>query len=240
MSHASSLIPGTASAANAPAISHVFSLGQQCYSASLLKRQDLKLFSGPFDWIFSSLPMACHCLNDDFATFLDRQYMQKVLPEQRLAGNHGRCEHVFYRDEFGIKGTVFNHHDPSEDDDYAYFCRAVERFRNALKSPADGGRVLLLHTSWLTHHAAADFGAAVSALKAYSGGRALLVSFAVIAQKQGLERENVTFSLRPDGHRLQIVRATSAWRPTEFNDPADEAAIVDVLRGYALPAGQER
>ena len=50
------------------------SLGERCYTSSLLKRNKLKKESYPFDWIFSNLDMILHCIFDNFETFLNKNY----------------------------------------------------------------------------------------------------------------------------------------------------------------------
>ena len=50
----------------------VFSLGYRCSSAGILKTLGLKQESYPFDWMVSRLPIVKHCIETDFAEFLDR------------------------------------------------------------------------------------------------------------------------------------------------------------------------
>jgi hypothetical protein len=96
------------------------SLGADCVVAFMLERMGLREASYPFDWLFSSLPMVEHCLEDDFASFLD--------PSQHEPLTHKRSDHRLYRDRFGIE-RVFNHHGMPRE--LEHFERAVERFRTA-------------------------------------------------------------------------------------------------------------
>jgi hypothetical protein len=114
---------------------HVASLGSNCYVSSTLKTMQLKRYSLPFDWIFSSLGMVAHCIEDDFARFLDPREYRPNPPEQRPGPKEGLCDHLFYRREWGVE-RVFNHFDPSELEYHAYLVRAVGRFRRLLDSPA--------------------------------------------------------------------------------------------------------
>ena len=104
------------------------SLGTFCHAAEILKHTKLRMFSGPFDWIFSNLAVVTHCLADDFTVFLDKSNYQAVPIEERHVPDANYCDHSFYRDQFGIK-YFFNHHNPTQDRVYEHFQRAVERFR---------------------------------------------------------------------------------------------------------------
>lgn len=111
--------------------SHAISLGSFCHSAEVLKRLGFRAFSGPFDWIFSNPPMVAHALEDDFSLFLDPDQYQPVPEHERVVVEANRCDHRFYRDQFGLR-FMFNHHCPAEPDDYAYLQRCVTRFRESM------------------------------------------------------------------------------------------------------------
>ncbi len=118
----------------------VIGLGTLCLTSQLLKQMGLKDASMPFDWIFSSPEMISHAIRDDFKEFLARENIVMVEVGRRPDPALYRADHVFYRDRYGVN-FVFNHHDPSEnEDDYRYFVRCVDRFRDTLK----GERVLFL------------------------------------------------------------------------------------------------
>lgn len=115
---------------------HVVSLGNFCHAAMALKRAAYRAWSGPFDWVFSNVSMASHCISDDFAVFLDPQYWRSVPVAERHTPEANLCEHLFYREKFGVP-FVFNHHDPSASREHAaYFHRCVNRFRQVLRSSA--------------------------------------------------------------------------------------------------------
>ncbi len=104
------------------------SLGSFCHAAEILKQTKLRMFSGPFDWLFTNPAVVTHCLADDFNTFLDRSNYQVIPLEERDVPAANCCDHMFYRDQFGIK-YLFNHHNPTEAQVYEHFVRSVERFR---------------------------------------------------------------------------------------------------------------
>lgn len=107
-------------------IRHVCSLGRNCHTADIFKRNNWKKESYPFDWIFSNLDMVKHCIEDDFDTFLDPQYYPIKDPES-WQQNHSYY-HPFSDDK------TFNHHNPLKKKDHLYFERCTKRFRSLLKT----------------------------------------------------------------------------------------------------------
>lgn len=103
-------------------INYVCSLGQSCHSAQLLKRNNLKVNSYPFDWVFAYLNIVTHCLEDDFNTFLNKSRYCEIK-DRRF---EKQCGHIDYEPNF------FNHKDPRTEDHYAYYQRCVYRFKNLL------------------------------------------------------------------------------------------------------------
>lgn len=101
-------------------INYVCSLGLLCHSSQLLKNNNLKKCSYPFDWIFSNCNTIIHCLKDNFKTFLDKSYYISISEKQ--------CGHKYYND------IMFNHHNPLDNiDDYNYFKRCINRFNDLLR-----------------------------------------------------------------------------------------------------------
>ena len=110
-------------------ISYTCSLGKLCHSAEILKRNKYKLYSCPFDWIFSNTDIIIDCMKDNFSTFLDKQYYVSKNPTQNRPYN---CEHTKYN--FNNNNNMFNHHDPLKyEEHYNYFVRCVDRFKTLLK-----------------------------------------------------------------------------------------------------------
>jgi hypothetical protein len=103
-------------------IKYTCSLGTKCFSSQLLKRNNLKKESYPFDWIFSDLDIIIDCIKDDFIIFLDKSYYVDIQDKW----NDNQCGHKYYHP------NMFNHHDPRNEKDYQYFVRCVDRFNNLL------------------------------------------------------------------------------------------------------------
>jgi hypothetical protein len=106
---------------------HVVSLGSACFTARFMQEHGLRTHAGPLDWVFSGPCMAAHCLETDWAAFLDAtQY-------ERREG--GRVGHRLYS-AMAEHGVIFNHHDPLESaEDLAHFERSVCRLDAVLSSP---------------------------------------------------------------------------------------------------------
>jgi hypothetical protein len=112
-------------------------------ASTVLKRTGLKTESYPFDWIFSSEEMVKHCIEDNFKTFLDKSEYNTNFAD------HSICEHKFYstivenhQNDESRDDVIFNHHNPlTSVEDYEYFKRCVQRFKNLLSS--DDSKVFL-------------------------------------------------------------------------------------------------
>ena len=103
-------------------VNYVCSLGPLCHTANILKRNDIKLCSYPFDWIFSNTDIISHCVEDDFKIFLDKSYYKELGDWQ--------CAHTHYHP------CMFNHHNPlNHEPNYSYFKRCVNRFKDLIKKP---------------------------------------------------------------------------------------------------------
>jgi hypothetical protein len=90
----------------------------------------------PFDWTLSSPKMVMDCLRDDFQTFLDP--VQHVTAEPGVSSNHLMYGTMVWGKNFdGIfnQHLTFAHKDVTTANDYAYYQRCVERFRDLLRSP---------------------------------------------------------------------------------------------------------
>jgi len=106
-------------------IKHICSLGNNCHTATLLKRNKWKKESYPFDWIFSNINLVKHCIDDKFDKFLDQQYYPDKDPKS------WQQNHVYY---FPFsEDKMFNHKNPMKEDDYLYYQRCVKRFNQFVK-----------------------------------------------------------------------------------------------------------
>ena len=97
-------------------INYACSLGTLCHGAQILKQNNLKFCSYPFDWIYSNCDNIIHCIEDDFKIFLDKSYYISISTKS--------CGHSRYNVQ------LFNHHNPLDDiNDYNYYVRCVDRFK---------------------------------------------------------------------------------------------------------------
>jgi len=226
--------------ANAPALlgalgdvaQPVVSLGTRCFTSEFLKRQRLREWAGPFDWIFSNVAMIEHCVRDDFATFLDRALYRPVPLEERIHGpDVNRVDHLFYRDRFGVR-NVFNHHDVHEDRDYAYLQRCVGRFRRALASPSQ--HVFLLFEADGSKRTLDQVKALAAALRDAGGGLHLLLAFLVDAERPTGLLPQARIGHEEPGLRVVHFASASPWLPLTFENPIDEVALAKLLRDAAV------
>ena len=112
-------------------INYICSLGPLCHTAQFLKKNKLKMCSYPFDWIYSNLDNIIHCIENDFTIFLDKSYYISIANNEKGYLDK-RCGHSYYNSS--QYDLVFNHHNPAKNDnDYNYYIRCVDRFKNLLK-----------------------------------------------------------------------------------------------------------
>jgi hypothetical protein len=102
-------------------IKYTCSLGPHCHSSYLLKTNNLKKASYPFDWIFTNHNIINEILNNNFENFLDKNYYINLSGTQ--------CGHKLYHD------SMFWHHNPSQNMvHYNYYVRCVNRFKTMILS----------------------------------------------------------------------------------------------------------
>ena len=207
----------------APPFAHVASLGSHCYASTVLKTMGLKRYSLPFDWIFSSLPMVIHCIEDEFATFLDPAEYRSNPIEHRPEPTIGLCDHDFYRREYGIT-HVFNHADPNDLAQHAYLIRAAARFTRLLASPDRK----LFFAAVPTQQPAAlitPFTRLAQVLQEHTSNFELNV--VALLPRGGLDDFSHTVLHRRGDHTLSVLQPLSQMQATalQFQDPFDEIFV---------------
>jgi Putative papain-like cysteine peptidase (DUF1796) len=201
----------------------VVSLGTHCFTSAFAKRWQLKKWSGPFDWAFSSWPMIRHCFEDDFITFLDRrQYEPIPLADRRDGADVNRVDHRFYRDKFHVR-FVFNHHDVHLDEDYAYIVRCVDRLRDCLDSPT---KKYFLIFSWFNSHAVQE----LVALAAVLAKRTTSFRLMCVLVKSGPGNSPQLEVLHEDAQsKIYAYRPFATWHPLAFENQSDELLIATAV-----------
>jgi hypothetical protein len=205
-------------------VRNALSVGTHCLTSNTLKKFGLKRRSGPFDWIFSSIPMAAHCLDDDFSTFLDERYFEPVHESARTAQGANFCHHTFYRDRFCVH-HVFNHYDASQPEGYAYYQRCVARFLETLNSAQRN--LLVAVTETVSDE---EFDALRRAVEKYKTSELLVIR----AVRCDYSRFGAELTLQQGPHRLFNLYMTGALGAVEFIDPADEVTFRRLLDAYAF------
>jgi len=198
------------------------SLGGICHSAQLLKINELKKASYPFDWIFSSMSMVKHCIEDDFNTFLDKSQYSDYNTNTTLREN--QCEHKFYGKMVfnGEHSVIFNHHNPlSNESDYAYLERCVDRFRELLKSEEPKTFVMFADLCDLAKFL--DFS---YFLNQYTKNHNLLVIQNIVSGKHNF----ILYERKGSGLKILRIETISVTSGLEFQDNADEEYLNQTLK----------
>lgn len=216
-------------------VKHVFSAGSACLTSSLLQRLGLRPYAGPFDWLFSSLPMVTHCIADGFATFLDRSHYKFVPLEERKSGEDhtNLSHHIFYLENYGVE-YVFNHYDMTDPANAEMYARRVERFRAALAAPE---RTLLVNITRAQDIEERDFAELSDAIARYGRNTELLL---IAAEQVEPERFTSTMTALLDQrgpHRLVGMRHVAPMAPLVFEDALDNLQFSRLLRSYPLALG---
>lgn len=117
-------VPGVSGGSCSDAVvEHVLSLGSRCLVSRVLRDLELRRYTGPFDWVYSSIDMVQQCLQDKFAAFLEPTNM---VPSGKSWG------HKVFGPMLG-RGVVFPHHQPKTED-RVLFQRAAKRFQEVVRS----------------------------------------------------------------------------------------------------------
>jgi hypothetical protein len=122
------------------------SIGPYCGSAELLNKHNLRIKAYPFDYIFSSLEMITHCINDNFNIFLDKKYYRKGIQAESTIHSY-YCpmldteilykHHIAHNYPTSYKvssGNLFHHHNMFNPDNYNSFKRRCQRLLDLINS----------------------------------------------------------------------------------------------------------
>tara|TARA_B110001452_G_C15225308_1_gene424693 strand:+ start:18 stop:677 length:660 start_codon:yes stop_codon:yes gene_type:complete len=99
------------------------SLGNYCLTSMILKKNNLKHVSYPFDWMVTKIDNITHTINDNFTQFLNMNNYTKL--------RNGTINNVYYNNTRTLFTNIncdHQHHDLTNPKDYNYLVRCVERF----------------------------------------------------------------------------------------------------------------
>lgn len=146
----------------------------------------------------------------------------------RLHADRKGCEHSFYGREFGI-ASMFNHHIPANERDYAHFTRCVERWRAVM---ASGDPILFV----LVTQSPDDFptfSSLAAALETITARPALLF-LTVDPTCPELPIAEVRLEAEVGSHVAWRMRPLSPLGPTQFGNPLDELVVRRLIHQYAI------
>jgi hypothetical protein len=204
--------------------SHAFSIGDHCVTANFMRNAGLRRSAGPFDWIFSSLDVVAHCIEDDFEKFLDRNYYIRHDNLNSPPSDEG-CEHTFYRDNFNI-ASMFNHRSPTIDINYDYLNRCVERFRTGLNS---GDGVLLVSVTKESPQFDRNLARLRNALSQFGSHHLIIIK---VSTTNGDDKLRLSQLENLPDCRVFDYLANSTIGPMSFSSELDDDIVEALLRGY--------
>jgi hypothetical protein len=189
------------------------SLGAQCYPAWLIRRMGLRQAAYPFDWLWSDPMMVVACIEDGFATFLDRRL------HETFGGKGHQSTHVVYGPRFRRR-LIFNHHDITNDRMYDHYVRAVARLRALFAAPDLEKRFAVFGPpDRLTNDA---FHALARCLRA-SGPGNLLIAVRLRASRK--RRETMQRAELPDARLFDFFPQSEMQQGLSFADEDDNLAM---------------
>ena len=136
------------------------SIGPHCNSADIIRDNGLRKLSYPFDYVFSSLEMVKHCIDDRFNVFLDRKYhrycsnnsMFHIFYSNMIDTEILRKHHIanqLYDVANNLKNReIFIHHSLFNNDTYESFVRRCNRLMNLIDNQHK--IVFVYHNSYTT------------------------------------------------------------------------------------------
>lgn len=206
-------------------INHIISLGDHCFTSYLLKNYQLKRYSLPFDWIFSSPEMIIHCIENNFSFFLDQSKIQSTIN----SSNEPSSNHSFYEKHFNIK-NMFNHSDLTIDTNYQYIKRSVERFGRLLES---NDNKLFILIGRVGSNLASSFNELIHTLDKNTNNFALL---AIELQTPPIDRvsSKLEMQITSGNHKLFKYYPTSSEDGLLFENRVDEIQIINLILCYEL------
>ncbi|MBC7432363.1 MAG: hypothetical protein H7345_09885 [Rubritepida sp.] len=209
----------------------VISLGSHCAPAMILKKNGLKQFSTPFDWIFSTPAMVRDCLRDQFRTLLSTRHHRPVTRLDADGVLEAVSAHTLYNERYGIVDPVFNHRDITRPEVLAYYRRCAARFLKVLRG---GGPVTFLQCVIEASHGEAacreEF-RATAALLRQMAPQASLAMFH-LRLKGGIMPGLAV--LEEDGpHLLFQLDTVSVLGALDFHEQIDQIGLMRGLRWHA-------
>ena len=100
----------------------VVSLGNNCLTSMLLRENNMKFESHPFDWMLTCIENIIHIFEDNFKEFLNKN---NYVPTINLTKNE-----FYFKNTFKIFSNQISdhvHHDLLNETDYSYYLRAIDR-----------------------------------------------------------------------------------------------------------------
>lgn len=97
------------------------SVGPKCITTMNLRELKYRKAAYPFDWIFCTTSIVQHCIETNFAYFLDKTLIVSI---SNTSSDHKYYNHFLDAEDL----VIFNHHNLGKDDVYGAYVRRCARF----------------------------------------------------------------------------------------------------------------
>tara|TARA_B100000900_G_scaffold411575_1_gene431546 strand:+ start:389 stop:1021 length:633 start_codon:yes stop_codon:yes gene_type:complete len=105
---------------------HACPIGNYCFSSAILNFLEIRDKALPFDWLFTTPHYTSEIIKDDFKEFLNKEHYVDIHDAEEEHGGRQAGHSLYHK-------NCFNHKNPRDKEDYDYYVRCVERFREFLK-----------------------------------------------------------------------------------------------------------
>jgi hypothetical protein len=110
------------------------SLGNYCLPSMLLKENNIKYESYPFDWMVSCIDNINHCIEDNFENFLSMDNYTNINNKTKNIKYFNKTKNIKYFDNTNklFENLIIDHqhHNLLDNKDYNYLKRCVQRFNS--------------------------------------------------------------------------------------------------------------
>lgn len=194
----------------------IYSIGRDCACAGYLKKNHLRSFSGPFDWLTNAgFEKRFELLLNDFSDFMEPKDF-KFLPKNPNIFNDPNCD--YYEN---VKTTFYYYHDfpinvPFDqvfDSISEKYSRRIKRFYEKIKTSE---KVLLV---WFSHYHDTPDEIVVNLCNQFCAKMQKEIDFLIIEHKNGCSEpiaEKLTANITR--YRLHTIVLDSDNNPTTFGD----------------------
>lgn len=204
--------------ANSP---FIIGLGSTGYTAAMLKRFNMRRWSGPFDWLSATPDMVREILSEDFAPMLTQEGWESIDAADRPDERWYRSRNHRLETRHGAP-CILHSADMTTEEGLQYMARCVQRFQDAMRGV---GNKLLLQVIQEDGEAERHFQETALLLNAM-GRHFQYVLVSVLPEDQEAPFPQVEPVLAAGPHRMLRFQPISRIQAAQSADMMDEVVLL--------------